>query len=113
VVREAVEERGRQLGIAEDVGPFAKGEVGGDDDRGTLVETASEVEQKLPSGLREGQVAEFIEDDLDLWAYINGVILDFSRPRKPTDNAFAEAFTARLGPNASTRTGSCRSRMPG
>jgi hypothetical protein len=25
---------------------------------------------------------------LDLWASFNGVKLDFSRPRKPTDNAF-------------------------
>ena len=29
---------------------------------------------------------------LDLWAYLNGVTLDFSRPGKPTDNAFIESF---------------------
>ncbi len=29
---------------------------------------------------------EFIRRDLDLWAYQKGVILDFSRPGKPTDN---------------------------
>ena len=34
--------------------------------------------------------------DLDLWAYANGVTLDFSRPGKPTDNAFTEAFNGRL-----------------
>ena len=27
---------------------------------------------------------EFISRDLDLWAYTNGVTLDFSRPGKPT-----------------------------
>ncbi len=33
--------------------------------------------------------------DLDLWAYQRGVMLDFSRPGKPTDNAFIEAFNFR------------------
>ncbi len=32
--------------------------------------------------------AQFISRDMDLWAYQRGVILDFSRPGKPTDNAF-------------------------
>lgn len=30
--------------------------------------------------------AEFVSRDLDLWAYQKGIILDFSRPSKPTDN---------------------------
>jgi len=29
---------------------------------------------------------------LDKWAYENDVILDFSRPGKPTDNPFIESF---------------------
>ena len=29
---------------------------------------------------------------LDKWAYDNGVVLDFSRPGKPTDNPFIESF---------------------
>ena len=29
---------------------------------------------------------------MNLWAYRNGVKIDFSRPRKPTDNAFVESF---------------------
>jgi putative transposase len=29
---------------------------------------------------------------LDLWAYRNSVKIDFSRPGKPTDNAFVESF---------------------
>src|SRR5215207_1792741 len=33
---------------------------------------------------------------LDQWAYLNGVEIDFSRPGKPTDNAFIEAFNARF-----------------
>jgi len=63
VVGEPVEQRGRHLGVAEDAGPFAEGEIGGDDDRGTLVEAADEVEQELPAGLCEGQIAELVEDD--------------------------------------------------
>ena len=39
---------------------------------------------------------EFTSRDLDLWAYQNDVILDFSRPGKPTDNAFIEAFNGKF-----------------
>ena len=39
---------------------------------------------------------EFISRDLDLWAWSNGVKLDFSRPGKPTDNAFVESFTGKV-----------------
>jgi len=39
---------------------------------------------------------EFISRDLDLWAYAKGVTLDFSRPGKPTDNAYIEAFNGRF-----------------
>jgi putative transposase len=49
-----------------------------------------------PKTIRVDQGSEFISRDLDLWAYANDVILDFSRPGKPTDNAFIEAFNARL-----------------
>ena len=35
---------------------------------------------------------EFISKALDLWAYQSGVTLDFSRPGKPTDNAYIESF---------------------
>src|SRR5271165_6656795 len=60
---EAVEQRSRHFRIAEDARPFAEGEVGGDDDRGALIETADEMEQQLPAGLGEGEIAEFVEDD--------------------------------------------------
>jgi putative transposase len=39
---------------------------------------------------------EFISRALDTWAYQNGVQLEFSRPGKPTDNAFAESFNGRF-----------------
>lgn len=46
--------------------------------------------------IRVDQGTEFVSRDLDLWAYTHGVILDFSRPGKPTDNAIIEAFNGRL-----------------
>ena len=39
---------------------------------------------------------EFVSKALDAWAYQNGVQLEFSRPGKPTDNAFAESFNGRF-----------------
>ena len=39
---------------------------------------------------------EFTSKRLDQWAHLNQVELDFSRPGKPTDNAFIEAFNGRL-----------------
>jgi putative transposase len=35
---------------------------------------------------------EFISKDIDRWAYDNKITMDFSRPGKPTDNAFIESF---------------------
>jgi hypothetical protein len=63
VMGEPVEQRGRHLGVAEDAGPFTKGQVGGDDDRGALVQSADQMEEQLAAGLGEREIAEFIEDD--------------------------------------------------
>jgi len=49
-----------------------------------------------PKTIRVDQGSEFVSRDLDLWAYARGVTLDFSRPGKPTDNAFIEAFNSKL-----------------
>jgi putative transposase len=39
---------------------------------------------------------EFISKALDAWAHRHGVQLESSRPGKPTDNAFIEAFNRRF-----------------
>ena len=39
---------------------------------------------------------EFVSAAMDLWAYTNQVILDFSRRGKPTDNATIESFNGRF-----------------
>ena len=49
-----------------------------------------------PKTIRVDNGPEFISKALDLWACANGVTLDFSRPGKPTDNAFIESFNGRL-----------------
>ncbi len=49
-----------------------------------------------PKTIRVDQSSEFVSRDMDLWAYQRGVILDFSRPSKPTDNAFIEASNGRF-----------------
>lgn len=41
---QAIEQSCRHLGVAEDRGPFAEAEVGGDDDTGALIELAQQVE---------------------------------------------------------------------
>lgn len=53
-------------------------------------------EHGKPEAIRVDNGPEFISKDLDLWAYWNKVKLDFSRPGKPTDNAFIESFNARF-----------------
>ena len=49
-----------------------------------------------PKTIRCDNGSEFISRDLDLWAYANDVTLDFSRPGKPTDNAYIEAFNGKF-----------------
>jgi hypothetical protein len=52
--------------------------------------------QGLRKVIRVVQGSEFVSRDLELWAYKRCVILDFSRPSKPTDNAFIESFNGKL-----------------
>ena len=46
----------------------------------------------IPRSIRMDNGSEFVSKVMDKWAYDNQVVLDFSRPGKPTDNAFAESF---------------------
>ena len=46
----------------------------------------------LPQRIQVDNGSEFISKDFDRWAYENGVVLDYSRPGKPTDNPFIESF---------------------
>tara|TARA_B100000508_G_scaffold134804_1_gene125894 strand:+ start:724 stop:1548 length:825 start_codon:yes stop_codon:yes gene_type:complete len=62
-----------------------------------VIDTLDQATKKygFPKTIRVDNGPEFISKELDLWAYAHGVELDFSRPGKPTDNAFIEAFNSR------------------
>ena len=49
-----------------------------------------------PKTIRLDNGPEFISKELDLWAFVHGVTLDFSRPGKPTDNAFIESLNGKF-----------------
>jgi putative transposase len=49
-----------------------------------------------PKIIRLDNGPEFISRELDLWAFIHNVTLDFSRPGKPTDNAFIESLNGKF-----------------
>jgi putative transposase len=66
----------------------------GEDVVATLDRTCRKV--GYPKTIRVDNGSEFVSRDMDLWAYQRGVTLDFSRPGKPTDNAFIEAFNSKL-----------------
>lgn len=53
-------------------------------------------EHGKPGSIKMDNGPEFISKEVDLWAYANEVKLDFSRPGKPTDNAFIESFNGRF-----------------
>ena len=46
----------------------------------------------LPQRIAVDKGPEFISKALDTWIYRNRVTLEFSRPGKPTDNAYVESF---------------------
>ena len=49
-----------------------------------------------PRSIRVDNGPEFAGRMLDQWAYLNKIELDFSRPGKPSDNAYIEAFNSRI-----------------
>jgi putative transposase len=49
-----------------------------------------------PKTIRLDNGPEFVSKELDLWACMRGVTLDFSRPGKPTHNAFIESLNGKF-----------------
>jgi putative transposase len=72
--------------VAIEVGQSLKG----DDVVRTL--NRRKLERDVPKVLFCDNGSAFTSHAMDLWAYRNGVKIDFSRPGKPTDNAFIESF---------------------
>jgi putative transposase len=54
------------------------------------------VARGLPARITVDNGPEFQSRALDAWAHQHGVHLQFSRPGKPVDNAFIEAFNGRM-----------------
>jgi putative transposase len=61
----------------------------------SILESLAET-RGLPEVITMDNGSEFTGKVLDEWAYRNGVKLNFIRPRKPIENAFAESFNGRL-----------------
>jgi len=63
-----------------------------------VVQTLERVSREIgfPKTIRLDNGPEFISKELDLWAYMRGVTLDFSRPGKPTDNPFIESLNGKF-----------------
>lgn len=57
-----------------------------------VMESIKYQRQALPERIQVDNGSEFISKALNKWAYENKVILDYSRPGKPTDNPFIESF---------------------
>jgi len=73
--------------LAIHVGQWLKGE-----DVVAVMERIQAQMQTVPQRIQVDNGSEFISKALDKWAYENKVVLDFSRPGKPTVNAYIESF---------------------
>ena len=93
---------GRRLRALTVVDAYTREALASDVDQGIKGEQVVEAMDRIasirgaPRAIREDNGPEFISTALDRWAYENGVTLDFSRPGKPTDNAFVESFNGRF-----------------
>lgn len=76
--------------VAIEVGKSLRGE----DVVAVLARVAAQ--RELPTKIRCDNGTEFTSKALDKWAYENGVELEYSRPGKPTDNAFIESFNGKF-----------------
>ena len=60
-----------------------------------VVETLNQIhdrDDRCPGCSQVDNGSEFISKEMDKWAYENQVVLNFSRPGKPTDNPYIESF---------------------
>jgi putative transposase len=73
-------------GVAIEVGQNLKGD--------DVLRTMNQLKKKrgAPKLLFCDYGTEFTIQAMDMWAYQNGIKIDFSRPGKPADNAFVESF---------------------
>jgi hypothetical protein len=70
-VREAIDDGLREPRIGEDLGPFAEGQVGGDDQAAAFVALGEDLEDELGGAVGQREVAELVDDD-ELGAGVTG-----------------------------------------
>jgi len=110
VMGQAIEQRGGHLGIAEDAGPFAEAEVGGDDDAGMLVyrhdlwaKVLAHLKPRsmLEIGVWEGEFAEVALRNapalnryfmLDAWRHMS----DWNKPLNVGQDRFEQTFATAI-----------------
>jgi hypothetical protein len=63
VVKQPVEDRGGDHGVAEDAAPFPNGSVRGDQCRTALIAPADQLEEQMGGVGLERQIAEFVDDE--------------------------------------------------
>jgi putative transposase len=73
--------------LAIEVGKSLRGK-----DVGNVLEGLRILRGIVPKRIQTDNGSEFISKELDKWAYENKVAMAYSRPGKPTDNAFTESF---------------------
>lgn len=63
-----------------------------------VVRTLNQIRSQrgAPKYLHCDNGSEFTSQMMDLWAYQHGVQIDYSRPGRPTDNAYVESFNGTL-----------------
>jgi predicted metal-dependent HD superfamily phosphohydrolase len=66
VVQQAIEQRGGDHGIAEDLAPFGKAAVGGEDHGAAFVAGVDQLKEQVPAAGDDGQVADLVDDE-QLW----------------------------------------------
>jgi len=74
-------------------------DVGQEDQGRRVVDAVTKIATRRgapPQAIRMNNGPEFVSKALDRWAFEHGVTLNFSRPGKPTDNAFVESFNGRF-----------------
>jgi hypothetical protein len=62
VVEQAIEERGGDNGIAEDLAPFCEAAVRGEDHGALLVAGVDELEKQIAAAVNDRQVTDLIDD---------------------------------------------------
>ena len=82
------------------------------EDVARILSAAAKKRGGRPTVISVDNGTEFTSKALDHWAYWNHVKLDFSRPGKPTDNPFIEAFNGSLRRECLSHTGLSISRTP-